>query len=26
LHQSELMANWELCRQQEEPKSIFPLE
>ena len=26
LHQSELMANWELCRQQEELKSIFPLE
>jgi hypothetical protein len=26
LHQSELMANWELCRQQEEPKSILPLE
>jgi hypothetical protein len=26
LHQSELMANWELCRQKEEPKSIFPLE
>lgn len=26
LHQSELMANWELYRQQEEPKSIFPLE
>ena len=26
LHQSELMTNWELCRQQEEPKSIFPLE
>jgi len=25
LHQSELMANWELCHQQEEPKSIFPL-
>ena len=26
LHQSELMTDWELCRQQEEPISIFPLE
>ncbi len=26
LHQSELMTDWELCRQQEEPLSIFPLE
>lgn len=26
LHQSELMANWQLCRRQEEPKSIVPLE
>ena len=26
LHQSELITDWELCRQQEEPRSIFPLE
>jgi hypothetical protein len=26
LYQSELITNWELCRQQEELKSIFPLE
>ncbi|MEI6428854.1 MAG: DUF4160 domain-containing protein [Pseudanabaena sp. ELA607] len=26
LHQSELIANWELCCQQEELQSISPLE
>jgi len=26
LHQAELMANWKLCRQQEELQSISPLE
>ena len=26
LHQSELKANWEHCRQQEELKPISPLE
>ncbi|MEB3189191.1 MAG: DUF4160 domain-containing protein [Snowella sp.] len=26
LHQAELLTNWQLCRQQEEPKLILPLE
>jgi hypothetical protein len=25
-HQAELTANWELCRQREDPKSINSLE
>ena len=26
LHQKELMDNWELCRQHQEPKKIEPLK
>lgn len=26
LHQEELMEDWELCRKQEMPKPIEPLE
>ncbi|UOO13285.1 MULTISPECIES: DUF4160 domain-containing protein [unclassified Synechocystis] len=26
LHQPELIANWQLCRQQEDLKFILPLE
>ena len=26
LHKNELMENWELCRRQEMPKPIEPLE
>lgn len=26
LHKNELMEDWELCRKQEQPRSIEPLE
>jgi len=26
LHRDELMINWELCRQHQEPKKIEPLQ
>jgi Domain of unknown function (DUF4160) len=26
LHKAELMENWQLCRQQQPPKKIHPLE
>jgi len=26
LHQQELMADWDLCRQQQQPKPISPLQ
>ena len=26
LHRSELLSDWELCRQHEEPKKIEPLK
>ena len=26
LHKDELMEDWELCRKQEQPKQIEPLE
>ena len=26
LHRDELVQNWELCRQKEEPRPIAPLE
>lgn len=26
LHKSELMEDWELCKRQEQPKTIAPLE
>ncbi|MFL0603876.1 DUF4160 domain-containing protein [Cylindrospermopsis raciborskii] len=26
LHQSELLTNWQLCRRQDQPNHIAPLE